>query len=95
MTETVVVDVLMLALVVDDGSFARAAAALAAAFVSGVVSWDLSWSLSSLSFLGDKEVKKARRSDWGRSFMVVICLLAYLLCLILRADNEGEMMMRV
>ena len=80
MTETVVVDGLMLALVVDDTSLARAAAALVAAFVSGVVSWDLSSSLSSLSFLGDKEVKKARRSDWGKSFMVVFCLLAYLLC---------------
>ena len=88
-------DGLMLALVVDDASFARAAAALVAAFVSGVVSWDLSWSLSSLSFLGDKEVKKARRNDWGRSFMVVICLLAYLVCFFLRADNEGEMMRRV
>ena len=95
MTETVIVDGLMLAFVVDDGSFASAAAALAAAVVSGVVFWDLALSLS---FLGDKVVKKVRRIEWGRSFIVVIYLLACLLaCLFafFRARNQGEMITRV
>ena len=96
-----IVEGLLLALdVVDDeGSFARAAAALVGVVVSGVVFWDLSLSLS---FRGARAVRKARRMEWGRSFMVGICLLAWLLALIFsffpffrRAANEGEMILGV
>ena len=96
MTETVVVDGGMLALedVVDEASFARAAASLVAAVVSGVVFWDLSLSLS---FLGDRAVRKARRMEWGRSFMVGRCLLAYLFWgwVFVWAQDEGELIMGV